>query len=132
MFLSKLNEKEKILFCKLANYVACVDGIVKEELDCLSQYNFEMGINFEFEANCNVSVDEIIGELSDSSPETRNIIAFELIGLANADSNYSPNELKTVTEICFKLNVSPNKQKDMENLIEKIMNLYSEAVALLK
>lgn len=132
MFLFKLNKKEKDVFCKLANYVACVDGIAKEELELLDQYNLEMGTHYKFEANCKYSIEELTQQLGNSTLETRKIIAFELIGLANSDSDYSSNEIQAVTQICFALKVDPNTQKEMENLVERLMSLYHEVADLIK
>ena len=132
MFLFKLNKKEKEVFCKLANYVACVDGIAKEEIELLDQYNLEMGTQYKFETNCKYSIEELTQQLSSSTLEARKIIAFELIGLANSDSDYSSNEIQAVTQICFALKVDPNTQKEMENLVEKLMSLYHEVAELIK
>ena len=132
MFLSNLNDTEKEVFCKLANIIACIDGVVPEELNSLSLYNREMGTNFSFVNNPKDSVDDLINQISKSSEKSKKIIAFELIGLAHADADYSQNEMKAVTEICFKLNIDPNKQRNMEKLVKNILEMYSEAAELLK
>ena len=53
MFLSNLNDTEKEVFCKLANIIACIDGVVPEELNSLSlstiqlpdeSFSFQCGI----------------------------------------------------------------------------------------
>lgn len=89
MFLSNLNDTEKEVFCKLANIIACIDGVVPEELNSLSLYNREMGTNFSFVNNPKDSVDDLINQISKSSEKSKKIIAFELIGLAYADAEYS-------------------------------------------
>ncbi len=132
MFLSKLNSKEKDVFCKLANYVACIDGIVEEELESLDLYNTEMGTNYHFKEDVDFSISDLIKELDQSTKEIKKIISFEIIGLANADTNYSQNERKAVDEICLNLEISKDTQKKMEEIVIRLLSTYKETAELLK
>lgn len=132
MFLSKFNNKEKEAFCKLANYVACVDGIVKEEIETLAKYNQEMGTNYNFKDKIDDSLDELVNKFSESSNEVKKVVAFELIGLANVDSDYSKNEIKCVNDICSKLGLDEKTIKRTEEVVTNLLKVYNDIVSIIE
>lgn len=123
----ELNVREKEIFCKLANYLICVDGIIAEqELATFEAYNQEMNYNYAFDNSININLKELTMELSDSSARIKKIICFELLALAHADSNYSSDEHSAIDDIRDLLNITPEDRSTMSGCIYQIMETYSK------
>ncbi|MBO4346731.1 MAG: hypothetical protein J5840_03735 [Lachnospiraceae bacterium] len=125
MYLSKLDLNEKKSFLNLAAILAESNGIVEEsEKFMLDMYCAEMQIEGELEDK---SFEENIEALRSSSPEAKNIIVFELIGLCLTDGGYDDDEKDNMKQIATELGVSADKlaelEKDMADYYELVKKM---------
>ena len=130
MFLKELKENEKPVFCKLANALACTDGIAQAEIDFFKQYNAEMGTTYTLQENFSEDLEELTEQLKNSSKKSKKIIAFELIGLAHSDFEYSETEMAKVTKICSKFGISTDLQIEMEKTVADLIDIYKKSADL--
>lgn len=99
MFLKFLNEREKIIFMKLAVAIIHADGKLEEsEKQMMAEYSQEMGITL-----CNLDEQINLQEITDlakeigsnSTDSVKRIFLLELLACANSDNDFA-NEEKTL------------------------------------
>ncbi|MVX63069.1 hypothetical protein GKZ28_05075 [Clostridium chromiireducens] len=128
MFLNELSKNEGIAFMQLVKSLANSDNtFAKEEKILYHDYLQELGIN-ENEVSDDSDLNSIYIELKNSSERSRNIIYFELIGLALIDGEYEENEVKLLEEIGERLEIKRNKRISFANYFYNFVDVYSFSV----
>ena len=125
MFLSRLNEKEKKIFLEFAMKIQMADGkTVPEEEKMIKEYCNEMKISFEEKDE--ITENEIIDFLNNSSLESKKIIIFEGIGLAYADGDYCGAEKEVIDTIASGIGLDGDMVATLEDYILKYNGLVNE------
>lgn len=127
MFLNELNKKEAIDFISLVETLAKIDNtFAQSEKELINEYKQELSLTSEtiekldFEAS--------VKELAASTDRIRNIIYFELVGLALADGAYDEKELKFLNDLAVQFKISPEKQKEFINYFKMVKEAYESTV----
>lgn len=127
MFLNELNKNEGIAFMQLVKILANSDNVfAKEEKTLYADYLEELNIK-ESEISA-VDPDSIFESLKDSSERSKNIIYFELIGLALIDGEYEEKEVDFLEEVGEKLEIKRNKRISFANYFHSFIDVYSFSV----
>lgn len=127
MFLNELNKKEAIDFISLVETLAKIDDtFAQSEKELINEYKEELSLTNEtikkldFEAS--------VKELASSTDRIRNIIYFELVGLALADGSYDEKELKFLNGLAVQFKISLEKQKEFINYFKMVKEAYESTV----
>lgn len=124
MFLGELLENEKRLFWELANYLVLADGKIADgEVEMLEAYKEELGKKDYIIEKSSYSAKELILE-NNLDLRKKKIIFFELLGLAFADNKYVDSEKKVLNEVKQAFNISDEDEREMLEIIQKIMDSY--------
>ena len=127
MFLNELNKNEGIAFMQLVKGLANADNVfAKEEKNLYNDYLEELNIkeNEILDADLN----SIYETLKDSSERSKNIIYFELIGLALIDGEYDENEVEFLEKIGKNLEIKRNKRISFANYFYNFVDVYRFSV----
>lgn len=123
MFLNELNKKEAIDFIKIVETLAKIDDtFAQSEKELLSEYIEELSLtnetieSLDFEAS--------VKELISSTDRIRNIIYFELVGLALADGSYDEKEVEFLNNLAVQFNISTKKQKEFIDYFKIVKEVY--------
>lgn len=123
MFLNELNKKEAIDFIKIVETLAKIDDtFAQSEKELLSEYIEELSLtnetieSLDFEAS--------VKELVSSTDRIRNIIYFELVGLALADGSYDEKEVEFLNNLAVQFNISTKKQKEFIDYFKIVKEVY--------
>ena len=128
MFLNELSKNEGIAFMQLVKSLANSDNtFAKEEKNLYSDYLQELDIK-ENEVPGDSDLNSIYSTLKDSTERNRNIIYFELIGLALIDGEYDENEVKLLEEIGEHLEIKRNKRISFANYFQNFVDVYGFSV----
>lgn len=123
MFLNELNKKESIAFVNLVEILAKIDGVFAEkEKDLLNEYIEELSLTNENLEKQNFEV--VIKELEASTDRVKNIIYFELIGLALSDGSYDKEEVEFLNKLAAQFNISPKKQQQFIDYFKMVKDSY--------
>ena len=127
MFLNELSKNEGIAFMQLVKGLANSDEVfAKEEKRLYNDYLEELSLN-ESEIE-EINLDSIYEKLKDSSERCKNIIYFELIGLALIDGEYDEKEVAFLEEVGEKLEIKRNKRISFANYFYNFVDVYSFSV----
>jgi hypothetical protein len=127
MFLKELNKKESIVFINLVQLLANTDDVfAKDEKNLIDDYIKELSLTDE--AIENLSLEASTKELKTSTDRIKNIIYFELIGLALADGSFDDKELEFLNSLAFEFNISTQKQQDFVNYFKTVKDAYDSTV----
>jgi len=127
MFLNELNKNEGIAFMQLVKGLASADNVfAKEEKNLYNDYLEELNIN-ENEI-LDTDLNSTCETLKDSSERSKNIIYFELIGLALIDGEYDEKEVEFLEEIGTKLLIKRNKRISFANYFYNFVEVYGFSV----
>ena len=127
MFLNELNKNEGIAFMQLVKGLANSDNVfAKEEKNLYNDYLEELNIKENEIPDANLSA--IYENLKDSSERNKNIIYFELIGLALIDGEYDEKEVEYLEEIGKNLEIKRNKRISFANYFYNFVDVYSFSV----
>lgn len=127
MFLNELNKNEGIAFMQLVKSLANSDNIfAKEEKNLYQDYLEELNIKDNEIEKTNLN--SIYETLKNSSERKRNIIYFELVGLALIDGEYDENEVELLEEIGKNLDIKRNKRISFANYFYNFVDVYSFSV----
>jgi len=127
MFLNEINKNEGIAFMQLVKGLANSDNVfAKEEKNLYNDYLEELNIKENEIPDANLSA--IYENLKDSSERNKNIIYFELIGLALIDGEYDEREVDFLEEIGKKLDVKRNKRIAFANYFYNFVDVYNFSV----
>jgi len=127
MFLNELSKNEGIAFMQLVKGLANSDNtFAKEEKNLYTDYLEELSIkeNEIPEANLN----SIYEKLKNSSERIKNIIYFELIGLALIDGEYDEKEVEFLEGIGGKLEIKRDKRISFANYFYNFVDVYGFSV----
>ena len=124
MYLSLLNNRQKELFLMMAYHLANTDGDFSEsEQMMMNSYAGEMGISPDI-SKTKMDISKVIDALcSTAGKREKQIIVFELIGLAMADSNYDASERKVIREMAEKFGVDTEFEKFCEKKLTEYLEL---------
>lgn len=127
MFLNELSKNEGIAFMQLVKVLANSDEVfAKEERNLYADYLEELNLN-ESEIP-DVHLDSIYENLKSSSERAKNVIYFELIGLALIDGEYDEKEVDFLEEVGEKLEIKRNKRIAFANYFHSFVDVYSFSV----
>lgn len=116
MFLQAIDMSDRNLFVKLANMLIRIDGVITEnEKNIINAYKQEIQLEEVF-YDVNETVESIVKKISDDKV-VRNIIVFELLGIAYSDANYSVEEKDFITKICKQLGIDELQLNNIENAV---------------
>ena len=127
MFLNELNKNEGIAFMQLVKGLANSDNVfAKEEKNLYNDYLEELNIkeNEVPTTNLNSSCET----LKDSTERSKNIIYFELVGLALIDGEYDEKEVEFLEEIGKNLDIKRNKRISFANYFYNFVDVYGFSV----
>ena len=127
MFLNELSKNEGIAFMQLVNGLANSDNVfAKEEKNLYNDYLEELNIKENEIPDTNLN--SIYENLKSSSERSKNIIYFELIGLALIDGEYDEKEVDFLEEIGKNLEIKRNKRIAFANYFHSFVDVYSFSV----
>lgn len=131
MYLNYLSQEAKCAFWNLAlNLVQDEGGIKEEEQQMLVSYQQEMGIS-DAGILLPESVDKAISKLLVEPDATQRIVFFELLALANVDSDYSEDEREKMDFLQKSLNLSSETARELESVLHEIFDVYAKAAKLI-
>lgn len=123
MFLNELNKKESIAFINLVTLLAQTDNSYSEkEKELIADYKNELSLKDETLES--LSFEAAIKELNNSTPRIKNIIYFELVGLALIDGVYEDSEIDYLNKLASSFNISKDKQNDYVTYFKVVKDLY--------
>ena len=127
MFLNEINKNEGIAFMQLVKGLANSDNVfAKEEKNLYNDYLDELNIK-ESEIT-EINLNSVYETLKSSSERSKNIIYFELIGLALIDGEYGEKEVDFLEEIGEKLEIKRNKRISFANYFYNFVDVYGFSV----
>jgi len=127
MFLNELSKNEGIAFMQLVKDLANSDNaLAKEEKNLYNDYLKELNIN-ESEIP-DINLNSVYETLKNSPERSKNIIYFELIGLALIDGEYDEKEVDFLEEIGKNLDIKRNKRISFANYFYNFVDVYGFSV----
>lgn len=114
MFLRELNKEQALAFVNLVTEFALVDeNIRKEEEELIRTYIKELDLE---EANLgNLSYEEAIEVIKNSSERIKNIVYFELVRIGLVDEDCDIEEVDFLEKLSKDLNISRAKKIQIAN-----------------
>ncbi|EPB9412331.1 hypothetical protein ACRTAI_000603 [Clostridium perfringens] len=114
MFLKELNKEQGLAFINLVTEFALADeNIKKEEEDLIRKYMKELDL--EEEELGNLSYEESIETIKNSSEKVKNIVYFELVRIGLVDEDCDIEEVDYLEKISKDLNISRAKKIQVAN-----------------
>lgn len=114
MFLKELNKEQGLAFINLVTEFALADeNIKKEEEDLIRTYMKELDL--EEEELGNLSYEESIETIKNSSEKVKNIVYFELVRIGLVDEDCDIEEVDFLEKISTDLNISRAKKIQVAN-----------------
>ncbi|TBX17505.1 hypothetical protein BFS06_04690 [Clostridium perfringens] len=114
MFLKELNKEQGLAFINLVTEFALADeNIKKEEEDLIRTYMKELDL--EEEELGNLSYEESIETIKNSSEKVKNIVYFELVRIGLVDEDCDIEEVDFLEKISKDLNISRAKKIQVVN-----------------
>ena len=114
MFLKELNKEQGLAFINLVTEFALADeNIKKEEEDLIRTYMKELDL--EEEELGNLSYEESIETIKNSSEKVKNIVYFELVRIGLVDEDCDIEEVDFLEKISKDLNISRAKKIQVAN-----------------
>ena len=127
MFLKELNKNDAIAFVGLVKNLAKVDQVYsKVEKDLIKDYIEELSLSTEIREE--VSFDITMKKLEGSTERAKNIIYFELVGLALVDGSYEDKELEFLKNVACSFNINKEKQIAYVNYFKKVAEIFNITV----
>lgn len=130
MLLFELNKEESGAFMRLVSEFVTVDKkINKEEKSVIEKYLNKLNMNKE-EIN-EISHTEAIEILDKSEDKIKNMVYFELLGVALIDGDYETSEVDYLEEVADKFNISRATKIALANYyfdVDKMKNKSEEEV----
>lgn len=127
MFLNELSKNEGIAFMQLVKgLINCNNSFPKEEKDLYEEYLEELNIK-ESEI-LDTNLDSIYQTLKSSNERNKNIIYFELIGLALIDGEYDEEEVDFLEKLSEELDIKRNKRISFANYFYNFVDVYGFSV----
>ena len=130
MLLFELNKEESRAFMRLVSEFVTVDKkINKEEKSVIEKYLNKLNMNKE-EIN-EISHTEAMEILDKSEDKIKNMVYFELLGVALIDGDYETSEVDYLEEVADKFNISRATKIALANYyfdVDKMKNKSEEEV----
>lgn len=127
MFLKELNKKESIAFVNLVTLLAKTDNSYSDkEKALIDEYKSELSLSND--ALKDFSFEEAIKELATSTSRIKNIIYFELVGLALIDGVYEDSEIKFLNDAAAAFGIKNDKQAAYVEYFKAVKDLYDITV----
>lgn len=130
MLLFELNKEESRAFMRLVSeFVTVYKKINKEEKSVIEKYLNKLNMNKE-EIN-EISHTEAIEILDKSEDKIKNMVYFELLGVALIDGDYETSEVDYLEEVADKFNISRATKIALANYyfdVDKMKNKSEEEV----
>lgn len=127
MFLNELSKNEGIVFMQLVKRLANLDDIfAKEEKELY--YDYLKELNLEENEIQDSNLDSIYEALQNSSDRNKNIIYFELIGLALIDGEYGEKEVAFLEEMGQRFDIKRSKRIAFANYFYNFIDVYGFSV----
>lgn len=127
MFLNELNKNEGIAFMQLVKNLANSDNVfAKEEKNLYHDYLQELNIQESDIPEINLNF--VYETLKNSTERSRNIIYFELIGLALIDGEYDEKEVELLEELGKSLDIKRTKRISFANYFYNFVDVYGFSV----
>lgn len=124
MFLKELNHQEAVAFISLVENFANVDEVfAKEEKLLIKDYVEELTLNNEDIKN--ISLESSVEVLKNSSERSKNIVFFELVGLALVDGSYNEKEIAFLNKIAKEFEISEVRINSYINFFHEVQILYT-------
>jgi uncharacterized tellurite resistance protein B-like protein len=123
VFINELNKEQGKAFLSLLKNLAEVDyTLVAEEYKLIDEYCKDLGL----EENDVVKLEnnEILTYFEAASSRIKNIVYFELLGLALTDGEFDNKEIKFMNNIAVKLSISEETQESCINYFKEIKSTY--------
>ena len=126
MFLDILNNEEKELFLDLAIKAAEANGeVAKEEKEMLHAFAYEMKIKSRFTST--KSLADVLNVFKEkSSKRSMRIVAFELIGILFADSEFDDAEKAFLSDVTNVLEIPESIINEMLSEITDYSAIYKK------
>lgn len=119
MFLNELSKQESIAFVNLVEVLANIDQVFAEnEKELLEEYVEELSLTKEDIEK--LDFESAIKKLEGSTDRIKNIIYFELIGLALSDGAYDEKEIQFLKGLAARFNISIEKQQEFINYFKLV------------
>ena len=127
MFLNELNKKEAIAFVSLIENLSKIDTVYAEsEKELVNSYIEELSLPTE---NREVlSFEAAVNELNDSSSRIKNIVYFELVGVALVDGAYEDKELDFLNNLAARFEIAKKKQIAYVDYFKKVKDTFDITV----
>ena len=110
MFLKELDESESIAFINLVKELALVDdSFAKEEQNLINDYLVELHLTEDKVTKMNYH--QVIDKMKTLTGRKREIIYFELVGLALVDGQYGEKEVEFLDKIAIDLDIRRDKKR---------------------
>ena len=124
MYLEELNAKQKDRFLDLGISLAVADGHFSDaEKNTIHLLCDEMRIEDRYEIQA--TPEEAIRFFrSETSRRIQRIVAFELLGIAMADSVYETREREMVDELAKAFSIGDDEMKEISDAVEQLYGLY--------
>jgi uncharacterized tellurite resistance protein B-like protein len=123
VFINELNKEQGKAFLSLLKNLAEVDyNLVAEEYKLIEEYCKDLGL----EENDVVKLEnnEILTNFEAATSRIKNIVYFELLGLALTDGEFDNKEIKFMNNIAAKLSISEETQESCLNYFKEIKTTY--------
>lgn len=110
MFLKELDESESIAFINLVKELALIDdSFAKEEQNLINDYLVELHLTEDKVIKMNYH--EVIDKMKTLTSRKKEIIYFELVGLALVDGQYGEKEVEFLDKIAIDLDIRRGKKR---------------------
>lgn len=110
MFLKELDESESIAFINLVKELALVDdSFAKEEQNLINDYLVELHLTEDKITKMNYH--QVIDKMKTLTSRKKEIIYFELVGLALVDGQYGEKEVEFLDKIAIDLDIRRDKKR---------------------
>ncbi|ELC8441238.1 hypothetical protein QYB59_000234 [Clostridium perfringens] len=114
MFLKELNKDQGLAFINLVTEFALADEDIRKEEEALIR-TYIKELDFEKVDLGNLSYEEAINLIRNSSEKIKNIVYFELVRIGLVDENYDIEEVDFLEKISKDLNISRAKKIQVAN-----------------
>jgi len=119
MFLNELNKKEALTFVSLIENLAKVDTVYSDcEKELINAYIEELSLPTEGREI--LTFEAAVSELKASTSRIKNIVYFELVGVALVDGSYEDKELEFLNNLAAHLGISKAKQTGYVEYFKKV------------
>lgn len=123
MFLNELNKKEAIAFVSLIENLSKIDDIYAEsEKELIDSYIEELSLPTDGREV--LTFEAAVNELNDSSSRIKNIIYFELVGVALVDGAYEDKELEFLNNLAARFDITKQKQVAYVDYFKKVKDAF--------